>query len=83
MLNMLKKVLGTKNDRDLKTLKPFVVQINAFESKMKAMSDEDLKRPNGKIPLTPGRREYACLSYPGSFCNGARGIYSCFGSATL
>ncbi|HAZ13339.1 MAG: preprotein translocase subunit SecA [Bdellovibrionales bacterium GWA2_49_15] len=49
MLNMLKKILGTKNDRDLKAMKPLVVQINAFEPKMKAMSDEELKNQTVKF----------------------------------
>ena len=40
---LLKAILGTKNDRDLKKLRPFVGRINAQEKELQALSDEALK----------------------------------------
>lgn len=40
---ILKKILGTKNQRDIKKLKPLVDRINALEIEYQALSDEALK----------------------------------------
>lgn len=42
-MNPFKFIFGTKNSRDLKELKPYVDKINALESQMQNMSDEELK----------------------------------------
>jgi preprotein translocase subunit SecA len=39
----LAKVIGTQNERELKRLRPIVGEVNAFESDIKALSDERLK----------------------------------------
>jgi len=41
--NLLTKVFGSKNERELKKIKPIVEKINAFEPQMQSMSDEVLK----------------------------------------
>ena len=41
--NLLTKVFGSKNERELKKIKPIVEKINAFEPQMQAMTDEELK----------------------------------------
>jgi preprotein translocase subunit SecA len=41
---VLKKVLGTKNERELKKLRPLVARVNELEPKMKALSAEDFPR---------------------------------------
>ncbi len=41
---LLTKVLGTQNDRELKRLRPRVEQVNAFEPKIKPLSDEQLRQ---------------------------------------
>lgn len=41
--SVMKKFFGTKQDRDIKALKPILDQVNALEQKMKAMSDDQLK----------------------------------------
>ena len=44
MLNsILKKIFGTKNDRELKRLSMFLNEVNNFESTMMSLSDEELK----------------------------------------
>jgi len=40
---LLTKVLGSQNDRDLKKLRPRVAQVNDFEARIKTLSDEQLK----------------------------------------
>lgn len=40
---LLKRILGTKNERDLKKVRPYVGRINALEKEMQALSDDALK----------------------------------------
>lgn len=40
---LLKKIVGSKNDRELKRMWPIVEKINAMEPQMAALSDEQLK----------------------------------------
>ena len=42
-LDTLKKVFGTSNDRAVKKLRPIVAQVNALESSVKDLSDDQLK----------------------------------------
>ena len=44
MLNwILKKIVGTKNERDLKLLRPLVARINELEVGLQSLSEDDLK----------------------------------------
>lgn len=43
MINLMGKVFGTKNDRDIKKYRMIVDRINALEPKMQALGDEELK----------------------------------------
>ena len=49
MLNPLKAIFGSKNDRELKLMRPLVNQINALEPQMKQMSDDELKSQTNKF----------------------------------
>jgi preprotein translocase subunit SecA len=40
---ILKKILGSKNERDLKKMQPLVERINGFDEEYKALTDEQLK----------------------------------------
>src|SRR5437764_8176179 len=40
---LLAKVVGTQNDRDLKKLRPLVAQVNALEPSIQPLSDEQLR----------------------------------------
>jgi preprotein translocase subunit SecA len=51
LLNVLTKVFGSKNERELKRLQPLVERINALEPEFKAMRDDQLKA------LTPKFKE--------------------------
>ncbi len=41
--SVLAKVFGTKNEREVKRLQPFMVQVNSFEAQAAALSDEGLR----------------------------------------
>ncbi len=49
MMNVIKKVFGTKQDRDIKALKPIVDKVNALESQMQSLSDEQLKEKTSEF----------------------------------
>ena len=42
MLNLIKKIVGTKNDREVKRIRPYVEKINSFEAPLQRLSDDDL-----------------------------------------
>lgn len=46
---LLTDLFGSKNEREIKRLMPFVEEINQFESQMQAMSDEQLKGQTNKF----------------------------------
>jgi preprotein translocase subunit SecA len=50
--NMMKKIFGTKQDRDIRALKPTLDQVNALEAKYAAMSDTELQ---GQTPILKGK----------------------------
>ena len=54
--NSIKKIFGTRNDRELKRMGKVVTKINAHEEAMKALSDEELAAKTGlfKQQLTDG-----------------------------
>ena len=43
MFNVLKTIFGTKNDRELRTISPLLVKINALENQMVKLTDDQLK----------------------------------------
>jgi len=43
VLGLIKKVIGTRNDRELKRIQVYVDQINALEEGIKKLSDEELR----------------------------------------
>jgi preprotein translocase subunit SecA len=45
MLNyVLKKIVGTKNERELRRIRPLVARVNELEPRMKALADEEFPR---------------------------------------
>jgi preprotein translocase subunit SecA len=55
--SVMRSIFGTKQDRDMKALDPFVTTINSLEQKYKAMSDDELKQQTQlfKEKLTNGK----------------------------
>ena len=45
----LKKIVGTKNERDLTRLRPLVGRINELEQELQSLSDEALKAKTGEF----------------------------------
>ena len=43
VLNLIQKIVGTRNDRELKKIQEYVVQINGLEEQIKALDDAGLK----------------------------------------
>jgi len=51
LTTLIRKIVGTKNERELKAIRPLVARINELEGRMEALSDDDLKG------LTPAFKE--------------------------
>ena len=49
MINILKKILGTKSERDTKNLKPIVDEINTIYETLNGKSDDDLVKRTAEI----------------------------------
>jgi len=45
--SLVRRVIGTKNDRDLKKMQPIVASINEFEPAIQALSDDELRAKTG------------------------------------
>ena len=43
MINILKKIIGTKNEREIKRISSVVEQINALEPAITSLTDTDLR----------------------------------------
>jgi len=54
---LLAKVIGTQNDRELKRLVPLVVEINALESEVQPLSDEQLRSKTAEFKERVARGE--------------------------
>ena len=42
-MNLFRKIFPSKNERDVKKIRPFVGQINALEAGLQKLSDDDLR----------------------------------------
>ncbi len=49
MFDFVKKMFGSKNDREIKKMQPLVAKINAMEDTFKAMSDDELRGMTGRF----------------------------------
>ena len=56
--DFLKKIVGTKNEREIKRIGPVIEQINTFEERMQSLSDDELKAvtPAFKKRIADGQR---------------------------
>ncbi len=62
-----KKIFGTQNDRELKSIDPILRQINALEPKIKALSNDDLKAQTVKFKERLARGEKLNSILPEAF----------------
>jgi preprotein translocase subunit SecA len=44
MLSLIKKVIGSKNDREVRKLRPLVTRVNEIEATLQSLSEEDLRK---------------------------------------
>ena len=44
---IVKKIFGSKSERDVKRLRPLVAKINALEEQYQSLTEEQLKLPGG------------------------------------
>ncbi len=49
VLNLLQKLVGTKNDRELKRIQAQVNRVNEWESKVQELTDDQLKEKSGEF----------------------------------
>jgi len=56
--NLIKKIFGTKNERELKRIQPIVERVNSLEDRMRKLKDEELKAytPHFKERIERGER---------------------------
>lgn len=47
--NILAKVFGTRNDREIKKMQPIVEKINALEPRIQALSDQELQNQTNRL----------------------------------
>ncbi len=71
MINQLsqigRKIFGTQNERELKTIGPILDRINSFEPKMKALTNDDLKAQTVKFRERLARGEKIDSILPEAF----------------
>jgi len=48
-MKLMSKVVGTKNERELKRIQPMVVAINGLEPAMKSLTDDDLRKKTAEF----------------------------------
>ncbi|MDZ4224479.1 MAG: preprotein translocase subunit SecA [bacterium] len=64
---ILKKIVGTKNEREIKKILPRVDQINALEPRFRALTDEQLKSKTGEFKERVARGEALDALLPEAF----------------
>ncbi len=67
MLNLARKIFGTRNDRELKKIRPLVEKINALEPSLQGLSDDDLKRKTASFKERLSRGEAMDALLPEAF----------------
>ncbi len=55
--SLVRKIIGSKNERELKKLAPIVDEINAFEDRMQGLKDNELKAQTDRFRERLGGRE--------------------------
>ena len=63
VVSLIKKVFGTRNDREVKRIRVFADQANSFESSIQQLSDDELRQKTDefKSRLKEGETMYDLL----------------------
>ncbi|MBI3932978.1 MAG: preprotein translocase subunit SecA, partial [Acidobacteria bacterium] len=68
MLNaILTRIIGTKNDRELKKIAPLIGRIGALEPALRALTDEELRGKTGELKARVARGESLDELLPDAF----------------
>lgn len=79
MLNLIKKVIGTKHDREMKVIRPVIAQINQFESKLSSMSESEFKTMTPQLKERIAKGESLDQLLPEAFAVCREGSKRCLG----
>jgi preprotein translocase subunit SecA len=47
--NLIKKIVGSKNERELKRIRPIIMQVNELEAQIQSLSDDQLRARTGEF----------------------------------
>ncbi|HSA58534.1 MAG TPA: preprotein translocase subunit SecA [bacterium] len=67
MLNLARRIFGTKNDRELKKIRPLVERINGLEPSLQALTDDGLRGKTGAFKERLSRGEDLDALLPEAF----------------
>ena len=78
--NVLKKIFGSRNDRLVKQYRQTVARINALETVLEALSDEQLRAKTEEFKARHAKGESLDKLLPEAFavCREASGEFLCF-----
>ena len=52
MIGLIKKLIGTKNEREIKRIRPVVDQINSFEPQYEKLTNAELRAKTDEVHLS-------------------------------
>ena len=64
---LIKKIVGSKNERELKRINPLVERINSLEATVQPLSDDQLRAKTGEFRERMGRGEFLDHILPEAF----------------
>jgi preprotein translocase subunit SecA len=76
---LVRKVFGTQNDRELKTIYPLVTRINELEPSIKALNDAQLQAKTGEFKQRLANGETLDAILPEAFAVGREAAWRVFG----
>lgn len=79
MMNVLKKIFPTKNERELRLIRPLIERINQLESSMKALSDDELRGKTAVYKERIARGETLDSILPEAFATAREGAFRAIG----
>ncbi len=79
LTNVVKKIFGTQNERELKTIYPIVEKINSMESSLASLSDEALKQKTKEFQDRIQNGEHLDSILPEAFAVCREGSKRCLG----
>ena len=66
MLSWIKKIVGTKNEREIKRIRPLVERINALEPEYQKLTDDELRAKTQDFKKRIRRSDRGCAQGTGA-----------------